>query len=444
MKIARILSRHSTPLGSISRLCIVSKSMSTPPDKSQMEQPLYISPIDAEPLHRYQKGGYHPVALGEFLKSGRYKVLHKLGWGGYSTVWAARDQRLYKTMDEAYVAVKISVAEEDHDRETRELQIMKKLASHHPRLKHTMLMLDDFYLKGPNGYHKCLVYELLGPNIPDTIDAHFPNGRLPGKLAKVIAKQSLIGLDSLHQQNVGHGDLHTRNLAFTMPYINNLTEEKFTEMLGKPEVGYVRRSDGKDLESGIPEYIVRPTSYRTHTWNSAQSIKIIDFGESFLHTAVPQTLHTPLPVRAPEVIFQDRIDYRVDLWSMGCMVGELVRNQTVWQLFELFVGQPPFDTFLITPTILVGQMREMASDDLPERWHDIWDKMNAGDGRTAENTGPNLQEWLEEVYFDGPQSPDLTREDIARLGQIIGKLLQFEPSARASARQVLDDPWFNE
>lgn len=43
-----------------------------------------------------------------------------------------------------------------------------------------------------------------------------------------------------------------------------------------------------------------------------------------------------------------------------------------------------------------------------------------------------------------PTESDLTREDIARLGQIIGKLLQFEPSARASARQVLDDPWFNE
>lgn len=124
-------------------------------------------------------------------------------------------------------------------------------------------------------------------------------------------------------------DLHTRNLAFTMPYINNVTEEKFTEMLGKPEVGYVRRSDGKDLDPGIPEYIVRPTSYWTHFWNSAQSIKIIDFGESFLHTAVPQTLHTPLPVRAPEVIFQDRIDYRVDLWSMGCMVGEFNQGQTL-------------------------------------------------------------------------------------------------------------------
>jgi len=49
--------------------------------------------IDAEPLHRYKKGGYHPIHLGDRLSNGRYKVLHKLGWGGYSTVWAARDIR---------------------------------------------------------------------------------------------------------------------------------------------------------------------------------------------------------------------------------------------------------------------------------------------------------------------------------------------------------------
>jgi serine/threonine-protein kinase SRPK3 len=70
--------------------------MSTDPNRSQMDQHLYSSTIDAEPLHRYRQGGYHPLTLGECLKAGRYKVLHKLGWGGYSTVWAARDQRLYK------------------------------------------------------------------------------------------------------------------------------------------------------------------------------------------------------------------------------------------------------------------------------------------------------------------------------------------------------------
>ncbi|PKY05286.1 protein kinase [Aspergillus campestris IBT 28561] len=422
-----ILLRRPVASRSIPRLRMVFKSMSTHPGPSQMDHLLYTATVDAEPLHRYRQGGYHPVALGDCLKAGRYKVLHKLGWGGYSTVWAARDQR-----EEVYVAVKISVAEREHEGETRELQTMKELASHLPPPKHTVHLLDDFDLRGPNGSHECLVYELLGPNIPDTIDAHFPAGRLPGQLAKAIAKQALIGLDSLHQQRIGHGDLHTRNLAFTMPSMDSLTEEQFTEMLGNPEIGHVRRTDGKDLEPGIPEYIVRPTSYQTRSWKPTQSIKIIDFGESFLRTVVPQTLHTPLPVRAPEIIFHDRIDYQVDLWSMGCM------------LFELFVGQPPFDTFFLTPRILVGQMLEIATDDMPKRWQGIWDTMNAEGSELTESTGPNLQGWLEEVYFDCALRPDLTREDIARLGQIIGRLLRFEPSARASAREVLDDPWFNE
>ena len=82
-------------------------------------------------------------------------------------------------------------------------------------------------------------------------------------------------------------------------------------------------------------------------------------------------------------------------------------------------------------------MREIASDDLPKRWQEYMGYDEQRGRYDHGKPGPNLQEWLEEVYFDGPQSPDLTREDIVRLGEIIGRLLYFEPSARASARQVL-------
>lgn len=77
----------------LSSIFNLTSSFSTLP---QMDQFLYSCTIDAEPLHRYAKGGYHPVTLGGFLADGRYKILHKLGWGGYSTVWAARDERSYK------------------------------------------------------------------------------------------------------------------------------------------------------------------------------------------------------------------------------------------------------------------------------------------------------------------------------------------------------------
>jgi serine/threonine protein kinase len=45
-----------------------------------------------ESLSRYQIGGYHPVHLGDVFKNGRYEIHHKLGWGGFSTVWLAKDR----------------------------------------------------------------------------------------------------------------------------------------------------------------------------------------------------------------------------------------------------------------------------------------------------------------------------------------------------------------
>jgi hypothetical protein len=45
-----------------------------------------------EGLLGYRKGGYHPVNLDESYGQ-RYRVLHKLGWGQFSTVWLCWDKQ---------------------------------------------------------------------------------------------------------------------------------------------------------------------------------------------------------------------------------------------------------------------------------------------------------------------------------------------------------------
>lgn len=57
-----------------------------------------------EPLN-YCKGGFHPIHLNDTFKHERYKVIHKLGHGGFATVWLARDNKR-----ERYVAMKVLAA----------------------------------------------------------------------------------------------------------------------------------------------------------------------------------------------------------------------------------------------------------------------------------------------------------------------------------------------
>ena len=39
----------------------------------------------------YKRGGYHPIKISDILNN-RYQVVHKLGWGYFSTVWLCWDE----------------------------------------------------------------------------------------------------------------------------------------------------------------------------------------------------------------------------------------------------------------------------------------------------------------------------------------------------------------
>lgn len=45
---------------------------------------------EQEDAAQYCRGGYHPVVIGDVFDS-RYRVVRKLGWGHFSTVWLCYD-----------------------------------------------------------------------------------------------------------------------------------------------------------------------------------------------------------------------------------------------------------------------------------------------------------------------------------------------------------------
>ena len=155
---------------------------------------------DVEDLEGYHVGGYHPVHLQDEYSDGRYRIVHKLGFGTYSTVWLAKDQRINH-----YVAVKIIVAEAS--KTSSESQILRHLSNSLPNpggKRYFGPLLDEFNIDGPNGRHLCLVSEPARCSVADSKEASM-NWMFPMTIARAVAAQAILGLDDLHNSGVVHG-----------------------------------------------------------------------------------------------------------------------------------------------------------------------------------------------------------------------------------------------
>ncbi|KAJ2759200.1 serine/threonine protein kinase, CMGC, partial [Coemansia nantahalensis] len=110
---------------------------------------------EEEDIKDYCKGGYHKVAIGDEFSGGRYKVLRKLGWGHFSTVWLAYD----RTKD-IHVALKIVKSATNYTEAAQdEIELCTRAVSvkdQHVGRSYVMQMLDHFEHSGPNGRHVCM------------------------------------------------------------------------------------------------------------------------------------------------------------------------------------------------------------------------------------------------------------------------------------------------
>ncbi|WQF83706.1 Putative kinase-like domain superfamily, kinase, ATP binding protein [Colletotrichum destructivum] len=122
---------------------------------SEPAPPVEYGYVDGvEHLGDYRPGGYHPIHIDDRLNE-RYRVVHKLGHGTFSTAWLAVDENLSK-----YVAVKVGTADADCT-EVDVLSLFRQSVSDHRDSEHKRslvpVVLDRFSLSGPNGTHPCLI-----------------------------------------------------------------------------------------------------------------------------------------------------------------------------------------------------------------------------------------------------------------------------------------------
>ncbi|HKD97899.1 MAG TPA: protein kinase, partial [Micromonosporaceae bacterium] len=204
---------------------------------------------------------------------GRYRLISQLGEGGFGSVWRGYDTRL-----ERHVAVKILHAGVDVPRFKREAHALARLS--HPNI----VAAYDFGIDGSTAY---LVLEMItGRTVADELAATRAAGQvgLPVDRVLHLADQVLAGLGAAHAAGLIHRDLKPANIM---------------AVTGGPE------------------------------------IKIVDFGiartgDASRMTAVGSVLGT-LPYMAPEQFDDAQLDGRVDLYSLGCVLHELLTGVSPYQ-----------------------------------------------------------------------------------------------------------------
>ena len=157
-------------------------------------------------LKGYQKGGYHPVQLEDTLGGGRYDIVHKLGSGGFSTVWLARDNETQQ-----FVSLRTLTA--SASQENKYIEMLRYL-DHHSRRgegrNNIVCITNTFQLEGPNGTHTCHASDVAGPSMAQLIQNAWQvtgSRELRGTLTRSLAKQLAEAVCCMHSAGMIHGGL---------------------------------------------------------------------------------------------------------------------------------------------------------------------------------------------------------------------------------------------
>ncbi|PYI33392.1 protein kinase [Aspergillus indologenus CBS 114.80] len=384
-----------------------------------------------------QPGGYHPVTIGDCLHD-RYRVIHKLGHGTYSTIWLARDERSH-----IYVAVKVCTA---YSR-APEIDVISELSKPHllSDIGRTIIpsILDKFSIQGPNGEHICLVTRPARMSLSDAKNGSWIS-LFQLEVARALAAQLVIAIHYIHSQGFVHGDLHRGNILLQLPRdFDYLSTTQLYAQYGEPVLEPVNRLDGQRLPPGVPQYGVLPI------WLGEASEKITlpesrivvsDFGEAFSPgREMKYESHTPLLIRPPEARFEPTkpLTFSSDIWTLAC---------TIWDIIS---QKPLFEGFLTNEDDMTCQQID-ALGMLPTEW---WKKWEARQDKFTEHgqlikSSRSPSRTLEDRFELNVQRPRIAERmppfdssERDSLYSMLRSMLSFRPEDRPSARQVLESEW---
>ena len=234
------------------------------------------------------------AAVPDELIIGRYRIVKFLGEGAFSKAIQCIDTEGGRNVPVCVKIVKCGDRKDYFDQSLDEIKLLQYINSGHESMDavHIFQMHDFFYHKE----HLFIVCEALGKDLYEMSKREQQSQGGPKyfnlKRLQNIARQTLEALDFLQGLKLLHNDLKPENILI------------------------------KDVENA--------------------DIKLIDFGSACYITDHLGSYVQSRTYRAPEVILGMKYDYKIDVWSLGCILAELWTGNVLLDPKEpdLITGEP--------------------------------------------------------------------------------------------------------
>ncbi|KAF5982501.1 CMGC protein kinase [Fusarium bulbicola] len=354
-----------------------------------------------EDINLYPRGICYPLSIGEIVAD-RYRIIHKLGHGSFSTVWMAHDM-----IDKTDVAPKVLMIgnSEDH-----EYNIQSEIIGAVKDLTYLLVYRTSFALQSPHGQHRVMVFPMQGPNL-----RNYPPKNKPLATRFSFPVQLLQALKALHEAEIVHADLNTANIMYTLrPLEKGDTSAKY-RVIGRPRKRSLWTEQWKEGELVMP---MKPDEDLL-----GDTVVLGDFGLAHKAGAPTQKMQSPATYCAPERVHNTSPSYGSDIWSYMCI------------FFELYTGAYLFQGWGHA-SVVSSIVHKLGP--LPVSWKGTYHVGGSGEDKWYD------QNWQTDPEFDlkvrlAQLRPDITAEERELIVSFLSRGLSFQHENRLTAAQLLQD-----
>ncbi|TPP60619.1 Dual specificity protein kinase CLK2 [Fasciola gigantica] len=326
------------------------------------------------------------VSVGDVIKR-RYRVQKILGEGSYGQVFECFD-----LCTNSLTAVKALKPQDDYrDVAKHEVSVLDNVSKLDSKNASHCISSFDFF-----DWHNYffLVFPLLGPSVFTFLEQNNYQP-YPVEHAAAITRQLCEAVEFLHRIGLTHTDIKPENVLFV--------DGAFDELYDGDRCRMIRR-------------VRNP------------AVKLIDFGSAtYDDDHRPTTIQTR-HYRAPEVVLELGWDHSADVWSIGCMLFELVTGQC------LFMTHDNLEHLAMMERVLGPLPKYMVRSTKRRRYfrHGRLDwPSDSSDARHVRKTLKPLGDyWFSHSDMHVRLALDLTRE-----------MLVYTPSDRISCARALEHPF---